>query len=104
MTDYDLISRCALRDTTALEQLYDRHGSRAFGHAINRGCSHPQAEDVVERVFMTIWRRARHFTPARVATDSWFLPLVQIECERILRQPSPIALDPPDDPHQATGD
>ncbi len=101
MTDYHLISRCALRDTTALEQLYDRHGSSALGHAISRGCSHSQAEDVVERVFMMIWRRAGNFTSERVAADGWFIPIVQVECDRMLRQPATNFLDMSDEPRLA---
>jgi RNA polymerase sigma-70 factor (ECF subfamily) len=69
--DADLVARIADRDETALAALYDRFagtllaiGTRILGNA-------GDAEDVVQEVFLQVWRQAGRYDPARSSVAGW---------------------------------
>jgi RNA polymerase sigma-70 factor (ECF subfamily) len=59
----------------ALGALYDRFVRRVYSLA-RRICGHDTAaEDVVQEVFLEVWRRAERFDPARGSVTTWVLTL-----------------------------
>ena len=69
-TDVALVERLRAKDTAALETLMERHGARiyrvAFG--ITRSCS--EAEEIVQDVFLTLFRKIDMFE-GRAALGTW---------------------------------
>jgi len=63
-------------DQTAFAALYDRHCLAAFHLARKLLADHEAAEEVVQEVFLNVWRRAATFDPARGAARTWLLSSV----------------------------
>lgn len=63
--DLSLVAALAAGDEAALSRAYDRHGALVFGIAtrvLGRG---PDAEEVLQDVFLSLWRTASRFDPSR---------------------------------------
>ena len=69
-TDLSLVERLQCGDTTALEELIDRHGQRIYrlAHQITR--NEADAQEVVQDVFLTVSRKIHAFE-GRAALGSW---------------------------------
>ncbi|MEJ2860118.1 sigma-70 family RNA polymerase sigma factor [Actinomycetospora flava] len=76
MTDATLLERIGERSAEALAQLYDRFGRPAYSLARRICVDESLAEDVVQEVFLVVWRDPGRFDPARGAVSSWLLTLV----------------------------
>lgn len=83
--DGELALRLRSRDESALESLYDRHGSLAFTLAARILDDRLLAEDVVQEAFLSIWRNAERFDPARSSFRSWMITIVRNRCFDKLR-------------------
>ena len=71
----DLLAAVALGDTGAFSALYAQISPAAFGLAIRViGDSH-LAEEVLQEVFLHIWRNASTFDAGRGAAKGWILML-----------------------------
>ncbi|MCD2188348.1 RNA polymerase sigma factor [Actinomycetospora soli] len=76
VTDADLVARLARRDTGALDLLYARHGRAAYSLARRICVDEGLAEDVVQEVFLVLWRDPERFDRTRGTVISWLLTLV----------------------------
>ena len=73
--DRTLMARVVDRDELALEDLYARYSRACYGLA-RRILVDPQlAQDVVQEVFLTVWRDAGRFDAARGGFSSWLLSM-----------------------------
>jgi len=72
-SDGMLVRRVAEGDDTALEALYDRYGRPAFALARRITGEQVFAEDVVQEVFLALWRDPEKYDPARGGFPSWLL-------------------------------
>lgn len=72
-TDQALIARIEARDADALARLYDRHAARLLGLAERILGGGGEAEEVVQEVFLYVWRAAASFDPARGSARAWLL-------------------------------
>lgn len=61
--------------TEAFSQLYDAYGPRAMGVAMHVLRSREHAEEVVQEVFVEIWRKAPTYDPAKGSAAGWILRL-----------------------------
>jgi RNA polymerase sigma factor (sigma-70 family) len=68
----DLIGR---RDPAALEELYDRHGGAVYGLARRVVADDQLAHDVVQEVFLAIWRGAATYDGSRGSLSTWLFAL-----------------------------
>ncbi|GAC1609326.1 MAG: sigma-70 family RNA polymerase sigma factor [Mycobacteriales bacterium] len=75
MDDRALVTRVTESDSHALEALYRRYGRPCYGLARRILTDEQFAQDVVQEVFLTVWRDASRFDPARGAFSSWLLSM-----------------------------
>jgi RNA polymerase sigma factor (sigma-70 family) len=61
----DALQRVAGGDTAALAQVYQLTSSKLFGVCLRILADRSEAEDVLQDVFVTVWRRASAFEPDR---------------------------------------
>ena len=72
VTDEVLISRVAgSGDERALSELYDRYGGLIYGAGIRYLGDRTLAEDLVQDVFLSVWRNAASFDASRAGFSTW---------------------------------
>ena len=72
-TDRALIARVEARDADALGALYDMYAARLLGLAARILGDTGEAEEVLQEVFLFVWRAAASFDPARGSVLAWLL-------------------------------
>lgn len=75
-TDADLVTQMSGGVATAFAQLYDRYSRQAFSLAKRICVAQELAEEVVQEVFLALWREPSRFDPAKSAFSTWLLTLV----------------------------
>ena len=75
MDDRALVARVTEGDGGALEALYGRYGRPCYSLARRILTDDQLAQDVVQEVFLTLWRDASRFDPARGGFSSWLLSM-----------------------------
>lgn len=75
LTAETIIALTANGDERALGELYDRFGKLAYGLALRVARDPGLAEDAVQEAFLSIWRSAPKFDPARGAARAWVATL-----------------------------
>lgn len=76
VTDATVLEAIARRRPGALDELYRRFGRPAYGLARRICVDSTLAEDVVQEVFLAVWRQPERFDVARGSVSSWLLTLV----------------------------
>ncbi|HSP95590.1 MAG TPA: sigma-70 family RNA polymerase sigma factor [Thermoanaerobaculia bacterium] len=71
--DRGLIARIESRDADALALLYDRHSARLFGLAQRILGDTGEAEEVLQEVFLHVWKAAATFDASRGPVLAWLL-------------------------------
>jgi len=71
--DRPLMARVEARDADALAELYDRHAGRLLALARRVLGDSGEAEEVLQEVFLFVWRSAASFDPARGSALTWLL-------------------------------
>jgi RNA polymerase sigma factor (sigma-70 family) len=74
--DVELLRRVAAGDRDAVDDLYERFRRPAFALARRVLSDDSLAEDVLQDVFVTIWRNPGAFDGARGSVASWVLAMV----------------------------
>jgi RNA polymerase sigma factor (sigma-70 family) len=75
LDDRALVARVTEGDGGALEALYGRYGPACYGLARRILTDEQLAQDVVQEVFLTVWRDAHRFDPSRGGFSSWLLSM-----------------------------
>lgn len=75
--DLNLMQRVASDDADAIAQLYDRFGSLVYRMAYQAMPTRSDAEDVVQDVFVRLWRTAGRYDPKRAALVTWVMLLAR---------------------------
>jgi RNA polymerase sigma factor (sigma-70 family) len=88
LSDADLARRLANADGAALSELYRRFGRPCYSLARRICCDGGLAEEVVQEVFLTLWRDPRRFDPARGRFATWLLTLVHHKAVDTVRRES----------------
>ena len=74
--DVRIVDRIATGDERALAELYDRYGRPAYSLARRICVDEVLAEDVVQEVFLSVWRDPGRYVAGRGAFASWLLTVV----------------------------
>ncbi|MBK5308163.1 MAG: sigma-70 family RNA polymerase sigma factor [Frankiaceae bacterium] len=75
LDDRALVARVTEGDGGALEALYGRYGRACYGLARRILTDEHLAADVVQEVFLTVWRDASTFDASRGGFSSWLLSM-----------------------------
>lgn len=96
--DQDLIGRVAAqRDRNAFECLFLRFGPRIKALMMRSGADADIAEDLVQDVMLTIWRKADLYSPERGGVAAWVFTIARnLRIDRLRRQ-SPRSYEDIDD-------
>jgi len=86
LTDANLLNAIARQDEQALASLYDRYRLILFGLLMRILRSREEAEDVLQEVFLQVWRRASDFDPQRGRPFTWLVTLARSRAIDRLRQ------------------
>jgi RNA polymerase sigma-70 factor (ECF subfamily) len=84
--DSHLVALVAEGDAAALEALYDRYGKAAWSLALRILTDQSLAEDVVREVFLSLWREARRFDPARGTVATYLLSTTHHRAVDVVRR------------------
>ena len=77
LVDADLISLAENDDPEAFATLYDRHNRAAYSVAYRVMGKRQTAEDLVQEVFLKVWRAAGSYRAERGSVRTWILSLVR---------------------------
>ena len=75
-SDEELLAGLAAGSLEALDALYERYRTMAFGIARRITADDGLAEDVVQEAFLGAWRGSAGFTPGRGSVRTWLLAIV----------------------------
>lgn len=76
-SDNELLHAVARGDEGALASLYDRYKLILFGLILRILHSRPEAEDVLQDVFIQVWKRAADFDESRGRGFTWLVTLAR---------------------------
>lgn len=65
------------QDRTAFNDLFRFYGPRIKSIMLKSGASHDLAEDLVQIVMMTVWRKAKQFAPERGSAAAWIFTIAR---------------------------
>ena len=75
--DVELLKAITARDEAALAQLYDQYRVILFGLLMRILNDRGEAEDVLQDVFLQVWRRAADFDEKRGRPFTWLVTLAR---------------------------
>jgi RNA polymerase sigma-70 factor, ECF subfamily len=76
-SDAALVQQLLRRDVRAFEQLYDRHSRIVYGLVLRILQQGSTAEEVVQDVFLQLWRNASRYQASRGPFVPWLLTLAR---------------------------
>lgn len=77
-TDEELLLRLADGESGALDFLFQRHSGRVLSYSLRRGLSPERSEDLLQIVFMQIYRKKHLYNP-RHAALAWIFVITRSE-------------------------
>ncbi|MFW2544124.1 sigma-70 family RNA polymerase sigma factor [Primorskyibacter sp. 2E107] len=94
------------RDEQAFVALFEHFAPRVKGYLIRSGADEALAEEVMQDVMTTIWRKAAQFDPSRASAATWIFTIARnrrIDVLRKQRRPEPedLTWGPEAEPDQA---
>ena len=75
--DIELLQAIVARDEAALAELYDRYRVILFGLLMRILSNREEAEDVLQEVFLQVWRRAADFDANRGRPFTWLVTMTR---------------------------
>lgn len=85
-SDVELLHAVAQGDEAALARLYDAYRVILFGLLVRILNSREEAEDILQDVFIQVWRRAKDFDEKRGRPFTWLVTLARSRAIDRLRQ------------------
>ena len=89
--------RIASGDRGALKQLYQATSAKLFGVCLRILSDREESEDVLQEVYLTIWRRADRFDAGRASVMAWISTIARNRAIDKLRARGPLAYAEPVD-------
>jgi RNA polymerase sigma-70 factor (ECF subfamily) len=92
-----LIGRIAsYKDKTAFSELFKLVGPRIKGYLMKLGSSDVAAEDLLQEVMLTVWRKSETFDRSKAAVSTWLFTIARNKRIDMLRKEIRPQLDPLD--------
>lgn len=98
--DATLLSRLLLKDVSAFEQLYDRHSRLVYGLVLRILQQASTSEEVVQDVFLQLWRNADQYDSSRGPFVPWLCTMARNRALDQLRLKSERQRRREDQPHE----
>lgn len=76
-SDHDLLREIAEGSSEALGLFYDRYAALALGLLCRMLGNRNEAEEILQEVFLQVWRDARRYDPERASPRGWLLLLAR---------------------------
>lgn len=100
-----LLAKSGLGDRAAFAQLYERTSSHLFGVVLRINRDRAQAEDVLQEVYVNVWRAAQSFDAAQSQPLTWLTSIARNRAIDSLRrrqaepqtQPAPLSSEGDED-------
>jgi RNA polymerase sigma-70 factor (ECF subfamily) len=73
----DALTRAGSGEKAALETIYVATSAKLFGICLRILRDRQDAEDVLQEVYLSVWRRAGSFDPARASPITWLATLAR---------------------------
>jgi RNA polymerase sigma factor (sigma-70 family) len=86
LRDGELVELVAQKDAAALEALYERYGRAAYSLARRILTEETLAQDVVQEVFLSLWRDARRFDAGRGTVATYLLSMTHHRAVDVVRR------------------
>jgi RNA polymerase sigma factor (sigma-70 family) len=86
LRDSELVELVAQKDAGALEALYERYGRPAYSLARRILTEETLAQDVVQEVFLSLWRDARRFDAGRGTVATYLLSMTHHRAVDVVRR------------------
>jgi RNA polymerase sigma-70 factor (ECF subfamily) len=87
-SDAELVRRLEKADGAALSQLYQRFGRPCYSLARRICADEGLAEEVVQEVFLALWRDPARYDPSRGGFATWLLTLIHHKAVDAVRRES----------------
>jgi RNA polymerase sigma-70 factor (ECF subfamily) len=71
------LRKVANGDRGALREIYQRTSGKLFGVCLRILNDRQEAEDVLQDVYLTVWRRADSFDPAKASPITWLVSVAR---------------------------
>lgn len=98
-----LLRRIADGDRTAFDQLYRATAARLFGVCLRVLPDRAEAEDVLQEVYVAVWRKAPQFSPDKSSAMTWLASIARHRAiDRLRATPSLVARHPVELPELET--
>ena len=85
-----VMARLAAGERAALRELYDATSAKLYGVILRILSDRGESEDVLQDVYLTVWRRAEAFDPARASAAAWLTAVARNRAIDRLRVRSPL--------------
>lgn len=72
-----LLRSVATGDRRALTDLYDRTSAKLFGICVRLLGSEAEAEEVLQDIYLTVWKKADRFDPVKASPITWLAVLAR---------------------------
>ena len=86
LADGQLVQLVAQKDAGALESLYERYGKAAYSLARRILTEGTLAQDVVQEVFLSLWRNAERFDAGRGTVATYLLSMTHHRAVDVVRR------------------
>jgi RNA polymerase sigma factor (sigma-70 family) len=90
-----LMTRIAAGDRGALRHLYEASSAKLFGVAVRILSDREEAEDVLQEVYVTVWRRADRYDAGKAGVMTWLSTIARNRAIDRLRARGPMAYAEP---------
>jgi RNA polymerase sigma factor (sigma-70 family) len=94
------------RDRSAFAALYEAYGPRLKSYLMRQGADEALAEELVQEVMLSVWRRADGFDPRLASVSTWLFTIARnkrIDFLRRVKRPEVLAEDPAFQPELVNG-
>jgi len=65
------------RDQAAFVELYDHFAGRVKSFLMGKGMNEDTAEELMQEIMLTVWRRAESFDPSKAAASTWLFTIAR---------------------------